>query len=111
EVVDCIRTAARHQLSCLAIQDEHWGFARDSRDFAIYEHVGNEITEYNDALAFESIENLAKVAHAKTPERIDSTASIKVSAVKCGCCERLLYLSYSARPLPDMTRIVFAPAA
>ena len=48
-------------------------------------YILDEIPNYHNALALESLEDLRKPVHTNTPETIDSTAVSKLSATKCGC--------------------------
>src|SRR5262245_58932858 len=85
KIVDRIGAASRNDLSFTMIQNEDRCFARNSRNFAVDEYVGDEIPNHHNALAFESIDDVRKAVHTNTPETIDSTAVSKLSATKCGC--------------------------
>src|SRR6185295_6171267 len=98
KIVDCIGSASRYHLSVAVIQHQDGRLARNTRDFAVNEDVCHEITKDDNALAMESVDDGTQFLHANLPERIDSTASSRFSAMKCGCSVRCLCFSISSRP-------------
>jgi len=58
EIVNCVGSSAGHDLRFTVIKDKYWGFTRDSRNFAVYEHVRHEIAENDNAPAFEPVDDL-----------------------------------------------------
>jgi hypothetical protein len=59
EVVGSVGAAARHNLSFAMFEDQDRRFARDARDFAILEFIGDEITEENNRFRGELLDALA----------------------------------------------------
>src|SRR5260370_25112995 len=60
EVVGGVGAAARHNLSFAMFEDQDRRLARDTRDFAILEFIGHEITEENDRFRGELLDALAE---------------------------------------------------
>ena len=56
QVVRGIGAAARHHLLLALLQDQHRRFARDAHDFAVDGLVGDEVSQHDDALAREALQ-------------------------------------------------------
>jgi hypothetical protein len=60
EIIGCVGSAARQNLSFAMFEDQDRRLARDARDFAILEFIGDEITEENDRFGGELFDALAE---------------------------------------------------
>jgi hypothetical protein len=60
KVVGSVGSAARHNLSFAMFEDQNRRFARDARNFAILEFIGDEITEEHDRFRAELFDALAE---------------------------------------------------
>ena len=60
--------------------------------------LDEKVAKDDDAPAVKSIDDGAQSIHANAPDRMESTASSKFSAMKCGCSGSPLYCSCSSRP-------------
>ena len=61
--MDSICAATWNYLRLPMIQDKDRRFARNSGNFAIDENVSDKVTEYNDALVLETLDDGAKGVH------------------------------------------------
>ena len=77
-------TAAGHELRLPLVQNQHGSFARDARDLAVNENIGNKIPQYSDPLAAECPDQLREPVHFTCPAKIAFTACNRLSATKCG---------------------------
>ena len=60
EVVGSVGAAARNNVRFPMLEDEHWGFARNTRDFAILKFVRDEIAKEDNRFCVELFDALAK---------------------------------------------------
>src|SRR5882757_10177783 len=60
EITDCVGGPARNHLAVAVFQDQHWGFARDPRNFTEHKLVGNQVAQNGDSHFGKRLHDLAQ---------------------------------------------------
>src|SRR5262249_18791241 len=84
QIMNGIGAPAGDELRLTMVKNQNRRFSRDSRNLSVNKNVGDKVTANDNPLALESMNEFVKPPHPTFPDRIDSTASIRFSATKCG---------------------------